>query len=96
MTKTTKNKNTFLTLRIDPEVKKRLEHEARSENRTTSHLAQNAIDHFLEQRELETQLVEILTERAENAQEPDWISEKPVLDWINSWWTENTLPMPTK
>lgn len=80
-----------LTLRIDSGVKKRLEREDKSLDRSTSYLAAKAIEAFVEAREEKRRAIEAAIIEADKGV---FISSKAMHKWMDSWGTDNELPPP--
>ncbi len=80
-----------LSLRIDADLKRRLEREARREERSASYLAVKAIEALLRGREEKRKAIRTaIAEAAEGA----FISQDAMDAWISSWDTESELPPP--
>ncbi len=79
------------SFRIDPEVKTRLEQEAERDDRSASYLAQKAIEGYLDGREY---FREEMRAAIAEADKGIFISEEVMDAWVNSWGTENELPVP--
>ena len=79
------------TFRIDKELKKNLELEAQSEDRSASYLASKAIKLMLEQQEEKRMAVKKATIEADKG---IFVSQEAVHEWIDSWDSENELPKP--
>ncbi|MFM9975082.1 MAG: CopG family ribbon-helix-helix protein [Beijerinckiaceae bacterium] len=83
---------TSFTLRIDTELKARLEAEAETEDRSSAKLAQIAITEFLERREWKRHAIE---EGMADVRAGRLIDGDAVMEWVESWGTQNELPEPT-
>ena len=80
-----------LSLRIDADLKKSLEQEARREERSTSYLAAKAIEAMLRGRaEKRAAIRAAIAEADEGA----FISQDAMDAWISSWDTDRELPPP--
>jgi predicted transcriptional regulator len=80
-----------LSLRLEPELKSRLEAEAESEDRSVSDVATRAIEAFLDSRDaLRVDLEAAIAE----ADKGVFVSHEAVHRWMESWGTDNELPMP--
>lgn len=79
------------TLRIDPSIKAQLEDEARRDDRSASNLAVRAIKSFLQAKEAKRKAVQ---EAVREAEKGIFVSEKAVDAWVDSWGSENKLPVP--
>ena len=80
-----------LSVRMDPEIKARLEKEARLEERSASYLIQKALDHYLSAKERKRRALE---EAAAEADKGVFISDEAMTAWVASWGTENELSPP--
>jgi predicted transcriptional regulator len=80
-----------LSVRMDREIKARLENEARLEERSASYVIQKALDRYLSAKEYQRQAIEDALVDAENGV---FVSGKAVREWVSSWGTENELPRP--
>ena len=80
-----------LSLRIDADLKKNLEREAKREERSISYLAVKAIEAMLRDRaEKRAAIQAAIVEADEGA----FISEDAMDAWISSWDTDSELPLP--
>jgi len=79
------------SLRLKPQVKARLEEEARIADRSASYLANKAIEVFLTARAAKRKQIEAALIDAENG---EFISSEAMDRWIASWETEAELPPP--
>lgn len=82
---------TPFSIRLDTEVKAKLEHEARLVDRSAGYIAQKAIEDYLDAKAYKR---ECLQEAIAEADKGVFISEEAVDAWVKSWDTENELPMP--
>lgn len=78
-------------MRLDEDLKSSLEAEARLEDRSASYLATRAIKKMLAEKEAKRCLIE---EAMAEADKGVFVSSKMVEGWINSWGTDNELPIP--
>jgi RHH-type transcriptional regulator, rel operon repressor / antitoxin RelB len=83
---------TSFTLRMDTDLKARLEAEAQAEDRSAAWLAQTAISELLERREWKRQAIE---EAEAEAEAGLLIDGDAVEAWVKSWGTHDPLPPPT-
>jgi predicted transcriptional regulator len=83
---------TSFTLRMDTDLKARLEAEAQAEDRSAAWLAQTAISELLERREWKRQAIE---EGEADVRAGKLIDGDVVMAWVQSWGTANELPEPT-
>jgi predicted transcriptional regulator len=81
------------SLRIDPEIKSELEHEAKIYNRSASYIATQAIKNHLQAQREKTRMIKKAVKQAD---EGVFVSEKAVDSWIDSWskGEEANLPKP--
>ena len=80
-----------LSLRIDANLKKSLELEARREERSASYLAVKAIEAMLRERaEKRAAIREAVSEADKGA----FISQEAMDAWVSSWGEESELPPP--
>ncbi|MGH6855106.1 MAG: CopG family ribbon-helix-helix protein [Aestuariivirga sp.] len=82
---------TPFSIRIDSDVKTRLEREAEREDRSAGYIAQKAIEDYLDGREYFRKEMEVAIAEADKGV---FISEEAMDAWVNSWDTENELPPP--
>ena len=82
---------TPFSIRLDTKVKARLEREARLEDRSAGYVAQKAIEDYLDAKAYKR---ECLREAVAEANKGVFISEEAMDAWVNSWDTDNELPMP--
>ena len=80
-----------LSLRIDAELKRTLEREARQEERSASYLAVKAVEAMLRSRaEKRAAIHAAVAETDEGA----FVSQGAMDNWISSWDTDSELPPP--
>ena len=79
------------TLCIDTKLKKRLEAEARQQDRSAGYVASKAIECFLDARQAE---VKMINRALIEADKGHFVSSEAVDLWMQSWGTENELPIP--
>jgi predicted transcriptional regulator len=83
---------TSFTLRMDTDLKARLEAEAQAEDRSAAWLAQTAISELLERRAWKRQAIE----EAEAEVEAGLLIDGDAVEaWVKSWGTDDPLPPPT-
>lgn len=80
------------TLRIDPELKLRLEAEARREKRSSAFILQQAAAEYLDRRERLHATIAALEAEADKGV---FVSEEAVTAWVESWDTDDELPEPS-
>lgn len=81
------------SIRMDEELKAKLDQEAAAEDRSSSYLAHKAIEQFLDQRAYKRELIQAaynsyLTEK-------EFVSGEAVNAWVASWGTDKELPAPS-
>jgi predicted transcriptional regulator len=79
------------SLRLEPELKSRLEAVAQSEDRSASYVAARAIEAFLDARDILRADIEAAIVEADKGV---FVSSEAVERWMESWDTDNELPMP--
>ncbi len=82
---------TPFTIRLDEELKRRLDEEAEREDRSASSLVVRAIRQMLEEREEKRRLVEAALAEAGRG---EFISEQAMTAWFTSLDTDEELPEP--
>ncbi len=85
-------KSATLTIRVDQDMKDRLEAAAKQQKRSKSFLAGEAIEEYLAVQEWQERRIR---EAIEAADRGELIPHEEVMAWISSWETDNELPMPT-
>ena len=80
-----------LSLRIDANLKKNLELEARREERSASYLAVKAIEAMLRER---TEKRAAIREAVAEADKGTFISQEAMDAWVSSWGEDAELPPP--
>ncbi len=79
------------TMRVDADLKAAIEEEARRQDLSASQIATRAIRSHLEAQEFRRKAIEAAFAEADKG---EFISSEAMLAWVNSWGTENELPMP--
>ncbi|HVK90697.1 MAG TPA: hypothetical protein VM468_04690 [Mycoplana sp.] len=79
------------SLRLDPELKARLEAEARNQDRSASHVAAKAIEMFLDVQDAKRLAIERALDEADAGA---FVSAAAVHRWMESWDSDNELPAP--
>jgi len=79
------------SIRLDQKIKKRLEKEAKLENRSSGFLVQQALRTYLDGRDYERKIADQAFAEAEKG---IFVSGEKVFAWMESWGTENELPFP--
>lgn len=82
---------TPFSIRLDSEIKARLEKEAELEDRSAGYVAQKAIEDYLDAKDFFRSEMEAAIAEADKG---IFISGEAVHRWIESWDTENELPPP--
>ena len=83
--------STPYSLRLDDDVRKALEAEAKREDRPATQLAARAIKTMLTQKARKRAAIEAAMVEADKGV---FISSEAMNAWVDSWDTENELPMP--
>lgn len=81
------------TVRVDTAAKKRLEKLAKNTGRSRSFLAAEAINEYLDINEWQVAGIKAAIESADRG---EFIPHDQVKAWVNSWDSDNELPIPTK
>ena len=84
-------KSTTITIRVEQEVKDRLEGQAEIQNRSKSYLANQAIEEYLNTQEWQ---VEGIKKAIQSLDVGKGVPHQEVMDWLESWGSENELPKP--
>jgi predicted transcriptional regulator len=82
---------TTFSMRMDEDVKRRVEEIAKFEERSASYVAEKAIKQYLARIEYKKQQLELAEKEAEKGV---WISGEAMTAWIESWDSEDELPTP--
>ena len=85
--------STTFTVRVEPEVKKRLEKLAKSTGRTRSFLAAEALNEYLDVNEWQVAGVKRATVSLDRG---EGVPHKEVKDWVNSWGRKRERPAPKR
>jgi predicted transcriptional regulator len=80
------------SIRMDEALKAKLDQEAAAEDRSSSYMAQKAIEQFLDARAYKREI--LIAAYNASLTEQEFISEEAVDAWMDSWGTENELPKP--
>lgn len=80
-----------LSIPLTPEIRERLEAVAEVEDRSASDVASKVIEAFLDARDEEMQ---DLRQAIAEADKGIFVSSEAVDRWMESWGTDNELPMP--
>lgn len=79
------------SVRLSPELKQRLDVVAESEDRSASYVATKAIEAFLDARDAKERAIEAAFREADKG---IFVSQEAVHRWMDSWDTDNELPIP--
>ena len=85
--------STTVTVRVEPEVKKRLAKLAKSTGRTRSFLAAEALNEYLDVNEWQ---VAGIKRAIASLDRGEGVSHKDVRNWVNSWGRKRELPRPKR
>jgi len=80
-----------LSIRVDKSAKERLQALAQSTGRSSSYLAAEAIDNYLQLQEWQIAAVQ---EGIDSIEKRGTVPHGEVTAWIESWGTDNELPRP--
>ena len=80
-----------ISVRLDEDMKTRLEKEATREDRSASYIIQKAVGEYLDEREFFHREMEAAIAEADKGV---FISGEAMHRWIESWDTENEVPPP--
>lgn len=83
--------NVTFSMRIDSEIKKKLDIEAKNKDRSSSYVATQAIELFLKTIDEKR---EAIKEALEIADKGEFVSSKAVNDWVTSWGNKKELSAP--
>ena len=79
------------SLRLSPELKDRLDAVAESEDRSASYVATKAIEAFLDARDAKERAIDAAFREADKG---IFVSQEAAHRWMDSWDTDNELPVP--
>ncbi len=85
--------STTFTVRVEPEVKKRLEKLAKSTGRTRSFLAAEALNAYLDVNEWQVAGVKRAIASLDRG---EGVSHQEVKEWVNSWGGKRERPAPKR
>ena len=85
-------RSVVVTVRLKPEVREKLDALARDTNRSTSHLASEAIETYVNLNAW--QVAHIKAALAEDKAGGPAVSHEDVVQWMQSWGTDRELPRP--
>lgn len=80
-----------LSLRIDSEIKDRLEDEAEKMDRSSSYVVIEAIKQYLNKKNHKKEALKVAIERADKG---EFISQESMREWFASLGSDNELPRP--
>ena len=79
------------SMRIDDELKSAIEEEARREDLSAAQVVTRAVKSHLEAQIARREAIEAAFDEADRG---EFISSEAMLAWVNSWGSEDELPMP--
>lgn len=85
--------STTFTVRVEPEVKKRLERLAKSTGRSRSYLAAEALSDYLDLNEWQ---VEGIKRAVASLDRGEGVPHQQVQDWVNSWGRKRERAVPKR
>ncbi len=85
--------STTFTVRVEPDVKKRLEKLAKSTGRTRSFLAAEALNEYLDVNEWQVAGVKRAIASLDRS---EGVSHQEVENWVNSWGRKRERPAPKR
>jgi RHH-type rel operon transcriptional repressor/antitoxin RelB len=85
--------STTFTVRVEPEVKRRLEKLAKSTGRTRSFLAAEALNDYLDVNEWQ---VAGIKRAIASLDRGEGVSHKDVKDWVGAWGRKRERPVPRR
>jgi len=85
--------STTFTVRVEPDIKKRLEKLAKSTGRSRSFLAAEALNEYLAVNEWQVAGVKRAITSLDRG---EGVSHKEVRDWVNSWDRKHERPAPKR
>jgi RHH-type transcriptional regulator, rel operon repressor / antitoxin RelB len=85
--------STTFTVRVEPEIKKRLEKLAKSTGRTRSYLAAEALNEYLDVNEWQ---VAGIKRAVASLDRGAGVTHKEVKDWVSSWDRKRERPVPKR
>jgi RHH-type transcriptional regulator, rel operon repressor / antitoxin RelB len=85
--------STTFTVRVEPDVKKRLERLAKSTGRTRSFLAAEALNEYLDANEWQVASVKRAIASLDRG---EGVSHQEVKEWVNSWDGKPERPVPKR
>ena len=80
------------SIRLDDELRAKLEHEAKVEDRSLSYMVQKAVETFVDARAHRRAIIMASYQAA--LTEKEFISGKAMDAWVESWGTDKELPEP--
>jgi RHH-type transcriptional regulator, rel operon repressor / antitoxin RelB len=85
-------KSTTMTVRLKPEVSEKLEALARDTKRSKAYLASEAITSYVDLNTWQVAHIKAALEEAHSG--APGVPHEQVVNWVNSWDTDNELPRP--
>ncbi len=84
-----------LSLRVKPEIRKKLKIRAKNDNRSLSQMASIMLERFIKEEEKKEEALKIaLIQADKDLEKAEFISQEAMYNWIDSLETENELPIP--
>ncbi len=83
-----------MTLRLDEETKQRLDVLAKATDRSKAYLAMQAIKCYLDSNEWQVRAIQEAIEEADRAGPDAFVDNHRVMDWLESWGTEEEQEPP--
>ena len=80
-----------LSLRIDSEIKERIENEAENIDRSSSYIVIQAIKEYLNRKNYKKEALKTAIEKADKG---EFISQESMREWLASLGSDNVLPRP--
>ena len=85
-------KSDVMTVRLAPEINKKLDELARNTNRSKAYLAGQAIASYVERNAWQVARIKEALEEARSG--APGISHAEIVEWMSSWGSDNELPPP--
>lgn len=83
--------NVTFSVRLPPEIKRELDEYAKATRRSSAFVVKEAVEAHLAERRAYLAAIE---EAIKEADEGVFVSGEAVMKWMESWGTDNELPMP--
>lgn len=91
---TAHNHSVSISVKLEPEIKQRLQKLGEIKQRTAHWLMKEAITHYLDQEEHAEQLKQETLARWQEAEKGQVVSNEAVMKWLDTWGTENEEGRP--